>query len=599
MQQCSIYVTNIGFKQLNGHDIAESFNYSDLDDLGQYIINRSSTIPTASSTTADFVEVSSLLYYKHYDGSSYDYLPMAEQAWVSNNFLGTGTTYATIGAASAEHTHDGRYLSTSANVISVLGYTPLSSYTDTNQKVKAGTVTFGDNDVINFVGGGDVTVTGNSTNKSITISYTAPASLPANGGNASSLAGQAATYYASAGLISSLDYASVGALSSGTTIPTVYNSTLTIKVNNTAAGTFTANASSDSTINITVPTDYASVNALSAGTAIPSVYGDVGAASAAHTHTYSDVGAASAGHTHTYSDVGAASAGHDHSGVYLPDGSYYAGALLISPNSYTSGTQQLQSLYTTDAYVSSTLWLSPVDSMYSDTGDADGIHIGTSISGRYLSIEYSYITVHGSFYANMAYVNGSQVKTAAFYDSTAFASSGHTHDYIPLSGTASLSGNLIPTVNTVNLGNSNKPFGAVYANNVYGLSLVSASTLNLAGDYVHKMYYHNVKVVASVANGNSSFARCMIQIFSTTSSSFTNMASLSAAMTAIGFTNSSHMAMCTGGAYGSYRMMGAFIASNKLYFAVASNTNNSAVTLYSVYNMNTIKEFYDAPFPLF
>ena len=75
--------------------------------------------------------------------------------------------------------------------------------------------------------------------------------MPANGGNAASLGGNAPTYYASAGLVSSLDYLSVGALSSGTTIP--------------------------------------------------STYGDVGAASAAHTHTYSDVGALSAG-THIPSD---------------------------------------------------------------------------------------------------------------------------------------------------------------------------------------------------------------------------------------------------------------------------------------------------------
>ena len=43
---------------------------------------------------------------------------------------------------------------------------------------------------------------------------------------------------------------------------------------------------------------YADVGALSSSTFIPSVYGDVGAASAAHSHTYSDVGAASAGHNH-------------------------------------------------------------------------------------------------------------------------------------------------------------------------------------------------------------------------------------------------------------------------------------------------------------
>ena len=40
-------------------------------------------------------------------------------------------------------------------------------------------------------------VTGDATNKSITISYTTPASLPANGGNAASLGGSAPSWYAS------------------------------------------------------------------------------------------------------------------------------------------------------------------------------------------------------------------------------------------------------------------------------------------------------------------------------------------------------------------------------------------------------------------
>lgn len=40
------------------------------------------------------------------------------------------------------------------------------------------------------------------------------------------------------------------------TIPTVYNATLTIQKNGSEVGTFTANQSTDKTINITVPTDY-------------------------------------------------------------------------------------------------------------------------------------------------------------------------------------------------------------------------------------------------------------------------------------------------------------------------------------------------------
>ena len=43
---------------------------------------------------------------------------------------------------------------------------------DTNQKVKAGSVTFGDNDVVNFVAGSNITVTGDATAKTITIANT-------------------------------------------------------------------------------------------------------------------------------------------------------------------------------------------------------------------------------------------------------------------------------------------------------------------------------------------------------------------------------------------------------------------------------------------
>ena len=44
------------------------------------------------------------------------------------------------------------------------------TFTDNNQKVKAGNVTFSDNDTVNFVGSGIVTVTGDATNDTITIS---------------------------------------------------------------------------------------------------------------------------------------------------------------------------------------------------------------------------------------------------------------------------------------------------------------------------------------------------------------------------------------------------------------------------------------------
>lgn len=58
-----------------------------------------------------------------------------------------------------------------------------------------------------------------------------------------------------------LDAEDVGALPSDTTIPTVNNATLTIQKNGTDVQTFTANASSDVTCNITVPTQASDIGA--------------------------------------------------------------------------------------------------------------------------------------------------------------------------------------------------------------------------------------------------------------------------------------------------------------------------------------------------
>lgn len=51
----------------------------------------------------------------------------------------------------------------------VAGWGYIKSYTDTNQKVKVGTVAFGANDDVNFVGAGSVTVAGDAAKKTVTI----------------------------------------------------------------------------------------------------------------------------------------------------------------------------------------------------------------------------------------------------------------------------------------------------------------------------------------------------------------------------------------------------------------------------------------------
>lgn len=63
----------------------------------------------------------------------------------------------------------------------VSGWGYIKSYTDTNQKIKSGTTTFGDNDVVEFVAGSNVTITPDKTNKKITIAATQKSDTAING----------------------------------------------------------------------------------------------------------------------------------------------------------------------------------------------------------------------------------------------------------------------------------------------------------------------------------------------------------------------------------------------------------------------------------
>ena len=66
----------------------------------------------------------------------------------------------------------------------VSGWGYIKSYTDTNQKIKAKSgstdVTFGDNDVVEFVAGSNVTITPDKTNKKITIAATQKSDVAVN-----------------------------------------------------------------------------------------------------------------------------------------------------------------------------------------------------------------------------------------------------------------------------------------------------------------------------------------------------------------------------------------------------------------------------------
>ena len=91
-----------------------------------------------------------------------------QAAWsAKQDALAAQTAYTAKGAATKVPQITTNALGQVTNITEV-------SITDNNQAVKAGDVTFGANDVVNFVAGSNVTVTGNATNKTITIasSYT-------------------------------------------------------------------------------------------------------------------------------------------------------------------------------------------------------------------------------------------------------------------------------------------------------------------------------------------------------------------------------------------------------------------------------------------
>ena len=157
-------------------------------------------------------------------------------------------------------------------------------------------------------------------------------------------------------------------------------------------------------------------------------YGDVGAASAGHSHTYSQVGAASAAHTHSYADVGAASAGHTHS--YSDVGAASAGHTHPSYVNPTSLPANGGNADTVDNKHASDFRPSTWTPTYGDVGAASAGHTHT-------------------------------------YGDVGAASAGHTHSYIPLAGTTALAGSIVPTSNnTVDIGSYTKKIRYMYASSV-------------------------------------------------------------------------------------------------------------------------------------
>ena len=168
----------------------------------------------------------------------------------SNAFNSTPIPTAYLSSASV----NGNTLTITPASGTAITFTP--TFTDYNQKVKAGAVTFGVDDEVNFVGSGIVSVTGNATDKSITISASHQSIKTLNTTASTAQSTNASEAIAGSGTITLHKVAKTGTYSDLIglpTIPTVYDATLTITQNSSTVGTFAANASTASTINITTP----------------------------------------------------------------------------------------------------------------------------------------------------------------------------------------------------------------------------------------------------------------------------------------------------------------------------------------------------------
>ena len=175
----------------------------------------------------------------------------------------------------------------------------------------------------------------------------------------------------------------------------------------------------------------------------------------------------------------------------------YAGNLELQANPYSSGVQIVNELYTNDAYVSNTLWLSPNDIMYSDTDDQDGIHICQySATSRYLSIDYSYVHFNAgagnvNIYASNTYVYGDMVTY-----------------------------NVRPNTNAgYDLGSSDYKYNRLYASyvgtNLYPITSMFASHLSITGDGVTRVSNSYISLYASSYNNTTNYSAILLSASAT------------------------------------------------------------------------------------
>ena len=321
------------------------------------------------------------------------------------------TTYSDVSAASAGHTHSG-YVPTSRTINSKSLTADITlTYSDVSAASAGHTHSYTYSDV-------------GAASAGHTHSGYVPTSRKING----------KTLNADV----TLSYSDVGALSASTSIPTVNNSNMVIQKNGTAVGTFTANQSAASTINISVPTTYS----------------DVSAASSGHTHsgyvpTTRKINSKTlnADITLTYSDVGALSASTsiptvNNTGITIKRngtaiGSFTlnqttAGNIDISVPTTYSDVSAASSNHTHSGYVPTTRKINgktlnaDVTLTYSDVGALSSATTIPTVNNANMVIQRNGTAV-GTFTANQSAASTINISVPTTYTDVSAASSGHTH----------------------------------------------------------------------------------------------------------------------------------------------------------------------------
>ena len=364
---------------------------------------------------------------------------------------------------------------------------------DTNQTVKGNGTAFGANDAVDIVGGGNVTVTGDSTNKKITVSYTTPASLPANGGNAASLGGSAPAYYLSYGNFTntptSLKNPNPIHIYGETTKVLEYDGSasksLYIK-SSTTAGAFTvSDGTTSKLIQLTGSFTDTTYGAQSGITLANSKYG--------HANTAITAGTTQSVYSIKYDSYGHITAA---TAVTIPTNTNQT----VKTSNVTFGANDVVEI--------------SAGSNVTVTGDATNKRITISATAPAATGWAGTLSLSAN-----SYINGAQTLQALYFEGAAYASIfGHSYNLSINNNGGNISlyayssfilsttyGNVVPAEpDTISLGEACVPFSAVFASSFYG------SSININGNYLQNIYGKYISLYASSYNNTTSYTGILL-----------------------------------------------------------------------------------------